>query len=90
MNRTELVAQVAIRSGASQAVVSKVIGETLDAIAESIASGDKVTLVGFGSFERKLRKGRKGVNPKTGEAVEIPAKNVPVFSAGKLLKEQVA
>jgi DNA-binding protein HU-beta len=57
---------------------------------EAVSDGDKVTLVGFGSFERRDRKEREGRNPKTGEKMSIPATKVPAFSAGKLFKEKVA
>ena len=57
---------------------------------QAVSDGDKVTLVGFGSFERRDRKEREGRNPKTGEKMSIPATKVPAFSAGKLFKEKVA
>jgi DNA-binding protein HU-beta len=62
----------------------------IDSIMEAVSTGDKVTLVGFGSFEPRERKEREGRNPKTGEAMKIPATKVPAFSAGKLFKDMVA
>jgi DNA-binding protein HU-beta len=62
----------------------------LETIIQAVSSGDKVTLVGFGSFEPRERKAREGRNPKTNEKMEIPATKVPAFSAGKLFRERVA
>ncbi|MGB3614461.1 MAG: HU family DNA-binding protein, partial [Elainellaceae cyanobacterium] len=67
-----------------------VLTAALEAIMEAVSDNDKVTLVGFGSFEPRERKAREGRNPKTGEAMTIPATRVPAFSAGKLFKEKVA
>ena len=67
-----------------------VISATIDTIMEAVASDDKVTLVGFGSFESRDRKAREGRNPKTNEKMNIPATKVPAFSAGKKFKEAVA
>ncbi|HZG38786.1 MAG TPA: HU family DNA-binding protein [Nodosilinea sp.] len=96
MNKAELVDTVAEKaSSASDKPVTKkevdlVISATIDAIIEAVATGEKVTLVGFGSFERRERKEREGRNPKTGDTMVIPATKVPAFSAGKLFKEKVA
>jgi len=95
MNKAELVDKVAEKASSSEKSMTKkdvdsVITATIDAIMEAIASGEKVTLVGFGSFERRERKEREGRNPKTGETMVIPATKVPAFSAGKLFKEKVA
>ncbi|MEO1672823.1 MAG: HU family DNA-binding protein [Cyanobacteria bacterium J06631_2] len=67
-----------------------VLSAAIETIMEAVSDGDKVTLVGFGSFERRDRKEREGRNPKTGEKMSIPATKVPAFSAGKLFKEKVA
>ena len=67
-----------------------VLTAAIEAIMETVSSGDKVTLVGFGSFERRDRKEREGRNPKTGETMVIPATKVPAFSAGKQFKEMVS
>lgn len=67
----------------------KAVDAVFEAIADSLVQGEKVVLVGFGAFEVRQRKGRVGRNPQTGEPVEVPARRVPAFSAGKLLKERV-
>ena len=90
MNKTELIAQIAAKSGLSKKDAEKALAATIDSVTEAMAAGDKVTLVGFGSFEVKSREARMGRNPKTKEAIEIPATKVPVFKAGKLLKDNVA
>lgn len=90
MNKGELVDQVAKETGVTKKDVDKVISATVDAIMAAVAEGDKVTLVGFGSFESRDRKEREGRNPKTGDPMKIPATKVPAFSAGKLFKEKVA
>ncbi|MEA5419665.1 HU family DNA-binding protein [Spirulina sp. CCNP1310] len=90
MNKGELVDQVAKETGVTKKDVDKVISATVEAIMAAVAVGDKVTLVGFGSFESRDRKEREGRNPKTGDPMKIPATKVPAFSAGKLFKEKVA
>ena len=90
MNKAELISAVAEKAGLSKKDTEIVINATLDAIAASLQEGDKVQLVGFGSFEVKKRAERVGRNPKTKEAIQIPASKVPVFKAGKALKDAVA
>ena len=90
MNKTELVAEIAKKSGLSKKDAEKALNATLDAVTEALAAGDKVQLVGFGGFETKKREARMGRNPKTKEAIEIPATKLPVFKAGKALKDKVA
>jgi DNA-binding protein HU-beta len=90
MNKGELVDTVAAKASVTKKEADAVISAVLEAIMEAVASGDKVTLVGFGSFERRERKAREGRNPKTGEKMTIPETLVPAFSAGKLFKEKVA
>jgi DNA-binding protein HU-beta len=90
MNKAELVDAIAAQSDVTKKTISEVLGVALDVIANAIANGDKVTLVGFGSFEARERQGRNGINPLTKERVNIPAKRVPAFSAGKSFKELVA
>ena len=90
MNKTELIAAVSEKTGVSKKDCEKTISAMLDQVAESLAQGDKVQIVGFGSFEGKERQARTGRNPKTGEAVEIAASKAPVFKAGKALKDTVA
>ena len=90
MNKTELIAEVAKKTGLSKKDAEKAVNATVDAIAGTLTAGDKVQLVGFGSFETKQREARMGRNPKTKEPIQIPASKVPVFKAGKALKDQVA
>lgn len=89
MNKGDLVDAVAQKATVTKKQADAVITATLEAIMEAVSDGDKVTLVGFGSFESRERKAREGRNPKTGEKMEIPATKVPAFSAGKLFKEKV-
>ena len=90
MNKGELVDKVADKAEVTKKQAAAVITAAVEAIMETVSSGDKVTLVGFGSFERRDRKEREGRNPKTGETMVIPATKVPAFSAGKQFKEMVA
>ena len=89
MNKTDLVSQVAEKTGFSKKDTEKSITAVLDTISETLAKGDKVQLVGFGTFEIRERKAREGRNPSTGEAIKIPASKAPAFKAGKALKEKV-
>ena len=90
MNKTELIAEVANKAGLSRKDAEKALGAVVEPITEAVVKGDKVQLVGFGSFETKQREARTGRNPKTKETIEIPATRVPVFKAGKALKDAVA
>ena len=90
MNKTELIAAAAEKAGMSKKDTEAVINATLAAITDALKDGDKVQLVGFGSFEVKNRAARTGLNPRTKEPVEIPASKVPAFKAGKALKDAVA
>ena len=90
MNKTELIAEVANKAGLSRKDAEKALGAVVETITEAVVKGDKVQLVGFGSFETKKREARMGRNPKTKETIEIPATRVPVFKAGKALKDAVA
>ncbi len=90
MNKTELIAEVAAKAGLSKKDAEKAVNATFDTITNTLANGEKVQLVGFGGFETKNREARMGRNPKTKEAIEIPASRVPVFKAGKALKDKVA
>ncbi len=90
MNKTELIAEIAVKAGLSKKDAEKALNATLDTVAAALAAGDKVQLVGFGGFETKKREARMGRNPKTKEAIQIPASRVPVFKAGKALKDKVA
>jgi DNA-binding protein HU-beta len=90
MNKGELVDAVAEKASVTKKQADAVLTAALETIIEAVSSGDKVTLVGFGSFESRERKAREGRNPKTNEKMEIPATKVPAFSAGKLFREKVA
>ncbi len=90
MTKTELIAEVALKAGLSKKDAEKAVNAAVDTITEALVKGDKVTLVGFGGFETKQREARMGRNPKTKEAIEIPASRGPVFKAGKALKDKVA
>ena len=90
MNKAELIATTAEKTGLSKKDTEAVITAALDAISAALAEEEKVQLVGFGSFEVKNRAARTGRNPRTKEVVEIPASKVPVFKAGKALKDAVA
>jgi len=86
MKKTELVAAVAAKTNQKQATVEAVVSATLETIMDTVAAGDKVTLTGFGSFEKRHRAARKGRNPQTGAVIDIPATHAPAFSAGKAFK----
>ena len=90
MNKGELVDKVSEKASVTKKQADAVISAAIESIMEAVANGEKVTLVGFGSFEPRDRKEREGRNPKTGETMVIPATTVPAFSAGKLFKEMVA
>ena len=90
MNKTELIAAVAEKADLSKKDAEAAITATVDAITEALTQGEKVQLVGFGSFEVKKRAARTGLNPRTKETIEIPASAVPTFKAGKALKDAVA
>ena len=89
MNKTELVAALAAKAGASKKDAEAVLNAFVDVVGDALKKGDKVGLVGFGTFEVKNRAAREGVNPQTKKAIKIPAKKAPVFKAGKGLKETV-
>ena len=89
MNKAELIAVVAEKSGLSKKDTEKAVNATIDTITESLKEGDKVQLVGFGVFEVKERAARLGRNPKTKEQIDIPASSVPVFKAGKAFKDAI-
>lgn len=89
MNRTELAAEVAEKTGLTKKDADNALSAALEAIQKELASGGKVQLIGFGSFEIKERPERTGRNPATKEAITIPASKAPVFKAGKALKDAV-
>jgi len=89
MNKAELVEEVAGRVGLTKKEANNVVDAITLAIADSLERNERVTLVGFGMFEMRRRKARTGVNPQTRERLDIPAKNVVRFKAGKGLRERV-
>ena len=90
MNKGELVDAIAEKAEVSKKDADAVLTAILDSIVEAVSSGDKVSLVGFGSFEPRDRQAREGRNPKTGDKMTIAATRIPAFSAGKAFKERVA
>ncbi len=89
MNKTELVALVAEKSGLTKKDADAAVSATLDAVVETIANGEKVQLIGFGTFEQRQRNARTGCDPRTGKSIEIPASKVPAFKAGQAFKKAV-
>ncbi len=90
MNKSELVDAIAAKASITKKDADSVLTAVVDSIMEAVSAGDKVTLVGFGTFEARKRQAREGRNPSTGEPIQIPETTVPAFSAGKLFKEKVA
>ena len=89
MNKSDLIAAVAAKTGETKKSAETSINAIVDVISEALAKGDKIQLVGFGSFEVRQRAARKGRNPQTGKELKISAKKAPVFKAGKALKDAV-
>ena len=90
MNKTEIVAAVAAKTEMSKKNAEKAVAAVLETVAETLAAGEKVQLVGFGTFEAREREARTAKNPRTGETVEVAASRVPAFKAGQALKNKVA
>ena len=90
MTKAELISAVAEKSGLTKKDSDKAVSAVIDSITAALVNGDKVSLVGFGTFEVKDRAARKGFNPRTKEPMPIPASKLPAFKAGKALKEAVA
>lgn len=90
MNKSDLISAVAEKSELTKKDAEKAVNAVFQSIEEALAKGDKVQLVGFGTFETKQRAERTGRNPRTGDEIKIPATTVPGFKAGKALKESVA
>ena len=90
MTKVELIAKVAAEAEITKKDAEKAVNAALDAITEALKAGDKVSLVGFGTFETHERAARSGINPRTKEPIEIAASVVPVFKAGKALKDAVS
>lgn len=91
MNKAELAAEIAARTNNTKKAVEEILSSLTDVVIDAVAKGDRVTLVGFGTFERRERQARETNNPqKPGQKIKVPAKKVPAFSAGKEFKERVA
>lgn len=90
MNKADLISAVAEKAGLSKKDAEKAVNATIDIISDTLVQGDKVQLVGFGSFEVKNRAARIGRNPRTKESINIPASKTPAFKPGKALKDAVA
>lgn len=90
MNKEVLVKEIAEKANQSQKDAKAFLDAAIDVITDTLKKGDKVTLVGFGTFQVKERAAREGRNPRTGKPLKIPAKKAPVFAAGKGLKDAVA
>lgn len=89
MNKGELVDAIAAKANVTKKDADAILTATLEIITDTVADGDKVTLVGFGTFEVRTRQARDGRNPRTGEVIKIPETKVPAFSAGKAFKDKV-
>ena len=89
MNKTELIAAAAAEANVSKKEAAAVIEAAIAAVTASLKKGEKIQLIGFGTFEVREREARKGKNPKTGEVIEIAATKVPAFKAGAALKNAV-
>ena len=89
MNKSELIAAIATKTGETKKDAEATLNAFVNVVSETLAKGDKVQLVGFGSFEVRKRAARKGSNPQTKEEIKIPASKAPVFKAGKALKDLV-
>lgn len=90
MNKAELAAEIAARTNSTKKAVEEYLAALTDVITEEVARGNRVTLVGFGTFERRSRNARETNNPqKPGEKIKVPAKKVPAFAPGKEFKEKV-
>ena len=88
MNKVTRVAKIAEKSGLSKKQAEQALGAFIDSVTEALKEGDKVQLMGFGTFEVKERAARTGRNPSTGETIEIPASKTPTFKAGKGLRDE--
>ena len=89
MNKQELIDNIAESADISKAAASRALDAVVESVTGSLKAGDSLTLVGFGTFSVRRREARAGRNPKTGEAIQIKAANVPAFEAGKALKDAV-
>jgi DNA-binding protein HU-beta len=90
LNKSELIAAIAAKANLSKADAGRALDAVTETISETVATGDAVALIGFGTFKRAERAARQGKNPKTGVAMDIPASKVPRFVAGATFKTKVA
>ncbi len=89
MNRSELISKIAEKTKMNKKDSNRALNAILETITETLEANDTVQLTGFGTFKTQMRNARKGINPQTKKTIEIPAKNAPVFKAGKTLKDAV-
>ena len=89
MKKSDLIAKIAEKAGLTKKDAEKSLNAFIETVTETLAAGDKIALVGFGTFETKKRAARKGKNPRTGEVINIPAAKVPAFKVGQGLKNAV-
>ncbi len=89
MNKSELISVVAEKAGMTKKDTEKVVNAVFESVTDALTKGEKVQLIGFGTFDLRTRKAREGRNPATGDVIQIPQATVPVFKAGKALKESV-
>lgn len=90
MTKVELVNKIAEKADVTKKDAEKALNAVVDSITDALAAGEKITLVGFGTFEVKERKAKEGINPSSKQKIVIPARKVPTFKAGKALKDVVA
>jgi len=90
MTKVELINAVAAKTGLTKKDSEKAVSAVFGTIADTLKAGDKVSLVGFGTFDVKTRAAREGINPRTKEKIQIAASKLPTFKAGKALKDQVS
>ncbi len=90
MTKTELISAVAEKANLTKKDADKAVSAVIEAVTDALAKGDKVQLVGFGTFEVRERAAKEGINPATKQKMNIPAKKVPAFKAGKALKDVIA
>ena len=88
MNKTEFIAAVAAKEGLEKKTAEKAVNAVIACVGDALAAGDKIQIAGFGTFEVKERAARVGRKPSTGETIEIPAKKIPTFKAGKGFKDE--
>jgi DNA-binding protein HU-beta len=89
MKRKQLVEKIAADSNITQVQADKALNSFINAVVETVKAGEKISMVGFGTFERRERSARNGINPSTGQTISIPASFAPAFKAGKKFKETV-